>query len=372
VHHGGEPHAFEDHSYWGGYNIPRGAFTFHGLRYRARATEVRDDFLALPITDPGSTIGSGSGQWADHDYGMIMESRIRDDAHPNGYVREQTLDSDGQGHDLIYAANNSQHPDAPSKRFALDEGEMVYDLEEGWHVKDPSKLMHPNPMISFLRFNASARSSMRTKAFHKYTMQASGNIDADWSAALYRTPGIGYPAADELETALPDMMMGRRQLDLAGVGVRNAAFTAIMEPDAGDQGIYSGCVGPLNYDAVAAGGHGFYYYDETNTYWTIRLAATPEELVADASQRAKDCIQEATDALAGAEVSGADTLEGFLNEAKSALTTGQQILQAPVESAIGAEMARQSRALRRFAKSQVKARQVTEALNPPATLASPL
>ncbi|MEM1111221.1 MAG: hypothetical protein AAGI11_04875 [Pseudomonadota bacterium] len=364
VHHGGEIHAMEPAESWG-YGVPRGACIFHGLRYANTAIEVHDQIMSYPIGNVAAGMGSVGGQWADHGNGYIFESRYRSEEHPDGLVRTQTFDHEGRGHDILYTGNSALHAGAPSGNHGHDEGVLNYDIERGWHTYDPSTFMHPNLLIASARMTAGPGGAERNRCYYRLAIPASGEIDEQWVERLYCTPAEDAPSAAQTPGRQADIIAGKYQ-NKASPAHRGNAFTAIMFPDDGDQGTYSGCVGPISYDLPAsAASHGYFYYDETNAYWTIRLADTPMKMLTDARARATEDGERARALMADLDNDNPGTryLKNFLSQHTQALTAGDKTA-ADLETLEGNQrMAGLSRALRRYTSAQVRARQVINAFN---------
>ena len=360
VHHGGEAHMMEPEESWG-YGVARGPVTFHALRYKSSAIEARDYQFEIPIGDVGGPLMSGGGLWADRDNGFAFESRYRDKMHPNGLVRERTYDHGGKGHDLLYAGNSALHAEASDANHGHEPGSLSYDIERGWHTYDLSKAAHPDLMRAWMRMTAAGDGAERMYTFYQNAIPASGSIDETWLNELYRLAASEYPETKNLRSEIVRRTSEKKGHPPASPAHRTNAFYANMTPDNGDQGLYSACVGPLRYDLPPNGAnHGYFYYDETNTYWTLRLAKTPEEMIDDAQKRAKRDIEDAargirdiTDAHAGRKY-----LESFLDLSQKALAEADAIIASgPTDDHIQ-EPARLARALRRVTHAQVRARQV--------------
>ncbi|MGW5144799.1 hypothetical protein [Rhodococcus koreensis] len=123
---------------------------------------------------------------------------------------------------------------------------------------------------------------------------------------------------------------------------RGNAFTAVVEPAAGR---YSACVGPADrYVEVREPSHGYYYYDETGEFWTVRLLDHPAAVVDDALDTAATAVAHARTAL---ESLGRDLprAERWLQEASESLTSARTE-GTPDQAARSAVLAESSRRLR--------------------------
>ena len=370
VHHGGEVHAMETADTWG-YGVPRGACTFHGLRYANSAKDAYEQIMSYPIGNVGSAMGSAGGQWADNENGYAFESRQRTDEHPGGLVREHTFDHDGKGHDLLYTGNSALHADAPSANHGHAEGALDYDIERGWHTYDAAHFAHPNLMVAAGRMTAGPGGAERNKCYFELSIPWSGQIDDSWVERLYCTPAKDTVTAEQQSQRHMDILSGDYRA-AASPAHHGNAFTSLTFPDDGDQGLYSGCIGPLKYDLPPnMSTHGYFYYDETNAYWTLRLAESPEALLDDAHTRAEADLATAQDELQklAGDNPGLPYLNAFASKGSEALQAGK-VLAQQVSAAVpqNDRLAALSRALRRFTVAQVRARQVINALHPIAPL----
>jgi|GEM_PF-1269434 len=362
IHHGGEPHMMEPPETWG-YGVPRGALTFHSLQHHNSTEDVLSLQFSIPIGDVGSVIGSGGGQWVDTQQGIIIESRHRSEEHPEGVIRKSTFDSEGHKHDILYAGNNSMAPDAPSCNHGFEEGALTYDVERGWYARDPVAMMHKNPMVSALRVTASQVNADRSKTFYAHSIPASGSINAEWVERMYSTPS-DYSEPSDVSTDVLRMSAGEI-LYTSSPAHRGNACTAVIQPDNGDQGLYSLAIGPIRYDLPPRGGtHGYFYHDETNEMWTIRLAATKEELVEDAADRAEAYLLEANQLLRKLEQKEDELEHLFRFKARAEQSLAKHAELKPDATDPRKYNSDLARKLRHITRAQVRARQIVHALRP--------
>jgi hypothetical protein len=104
-------------------------------------------------------------------------------------------------------------------------------------------------------------------------------------------------------------------------------------------------------------------YHETNAFWELKLEETPEEMLTYARDRAVQYIQEASELYVNLDHHNPayDTLGDFLTTARAELKAGDA--EAEEQDSIGGL----ARLVRFYTRAQVRARQVINALVPPAT-----
>lgn len=367
IHHGGGLHGIEAADDRG-YGLRRGASVFHNLRFANSAKEALQNELNWPIGDVGTVLGSVGGFYADATYGYVCEARPSSGVGEDPIVRERSYDEAGRSYQFLYANNNSLHPRS-SAGFGAPEHGYQFNVVEGWVQDRPASVAS----LSEIRF-ASALSTKSSQGRNRYlfdSMRATyGSIDLDEMARIYSTGAPERYRSDGLR-------MSHKEREAAwlngmpwpsSICHRVNAFTAIMKPDNGDRGVYMGCIGPASGTALMhIPGHGYYYYNESNEFWEIRLRNTPEALLNDAKQSAARLLRKAEDALKLTRAdrphsSGPDYLEGVLARARDAFARGEEAYAA-VNHNDNAETVRTiSRALRQFTVCQVYAKQMMTSL----------
>ncbi|WP_028923846.1 hypothetical protein [Pseudonocardia acaciae] len=360
VHHGGASGG-EPRDQWG-YGVRRGAATFHALQFADSAAEARDMMLRLPVGDAGVTLGTAGGLWADGERAFCFEARNGCPDDPDPIIREATYDAYGSPHDFLYANNNALSPRSGHLNGAPRTG-YEYSLAGGWHTVDP-RVIHEAPGPIAIRRLITKTSEGRNRFHYRAMMEGYGRIDLDYLDALYHTSGE-IPPGDVREVA-ERWHAGERWN--SSVAHRGNAFTALMAPRADGSGTYRACVGPAARGlATPDPGHGYYYVDETNAFWEITLAASPAEVLADAERRARAHLAHASEALAafdGCPEAGAE-LARLMHLAESELAGAGR---DSGHRAADAQPAGLSRRLRSATRAQVRAKQVAEAVRPPAGL----
>lgn len=374
VHHGGGLHGIEETSDRG-YGLRRGASVFHNLRFADTAADALGNEMGWPIGDVGTILGSVGGFYADGRYAYVCEARPSNAVGSDPILRELSFDEQGRSYEFLYANNNSMHPRSAAGFLAPDQG-YAFNPVEGWVQNRPADLAYLGD-----RQLAPALSTKSSQGRNRYLFEslkaAHGRIDVDVMARIYSTSAPERYREDGQRMSHAE----REQAWLGGspwpssICHRVNAFTAVMRPDDGDQGLYMGCVGPANRRALMhIPGHGYYYHDEANEFWEIRLRRTPGEMLEDAKLRASQLLDDARRRLDGARrvspgVAGSAYLAGLIQRADNALQEGMEC-----ESSMGGgdgegqgqgnggDAARRlSRALRRYTTCQVRAKQaITE------------
>ncbi|QRG06241.1 hypothetical protein EZH22_25260 [Xanthobacter dioxanivorans] len=362
VHHGGA-NTGEPREEWG-YGLRRGSATFHLLQFAATAAEARDIQIGWPVGDTAISLGTVGGLFADAGYGCSIEARPGSPHAPAPIIREATYDALGRGYSFLYATNNAIDPRSRWLNAAPAEG-CLYNLAGGWHTFDPKAIFSGDAGEAFRRLS-SKNSEGRNRQFYASFMAGYGRIDATYMMAVYRHSGA-IPHGDYDEVCAEWHKGAQWNCSAAH---RANAFTVVMEPDAVGTGKYHACVGPANR-AVACRdpGHGYYYFDETNAFWTLTLAATPEEVAQDAGKTARSEIGRADRMFEGLsrDFAGRTLLGGYLDLAKAALKEAEALSAGMDLTDRDARLARLAKMTRCFTRAQVRARQVIEAIQPPPT-----
>lgn len=352
VHHGGVPATnCEPKEDWG-YGIRRGVFTFHALRFADNVDEAERMVLSSPIGDVGTVLGYVGGFWADSKRGSVIECRkplvIR-----NAGVMGET--------DFLYAHNNVQHPDL-AEYLPPPAGALSWDPHGGWY--NPSPLgWGENPEEYFRVFLTKCSHSANLYSFHMLD-QYKGEVDVEFMKMLYRQSAtLPQGSLADLEAAF---VTG--QYWPSSVGHSGNAFVSIMKPEDGDEGLYYGCVGAAarNVEPKMPGGY-YYYADNPHSFWELKLASSPANVIAAARQRAEADLDTAKAELEKLNEDSAYTaLDKVLSHASVDYRKGRYY-EALAERSKGNESVYNwSKAVRAFTKSQIRARQVYNALVPPA------
>lgn len=360
VHHAGA-NTGEPMSEWG-YGVRRGPTTLHALQFCSSAAAALEQEQRYPVGDAGISLGTAGGLYADRHFGCAVEARPGAPDSRNPIVRTHSYDALGNSYDFLYANNNALAPQSAHLNVPPPGG-YQYSLAGGWYTRDWAEInADPGPK-AFRRHNTRS-SEGRNRYAYRMMMQGYGRIDLSYMAMVYRQSG------EVPEGSLADQ---RRSWEAgepwnSSTAHRGNAFTALMKPSSAD-GIYCGCVGPANRAVQVRGPeHGYRYHDETNAFWELRLRGNPKAVAAAALEQAQVDLAEArrlADA-AGAAHAGAHMFAKWLAQSTEHLRQAQQLHAQAYSTKDDSNLAVISRCLRAGTRAQVRARQVIEALNPPA------
>lgn len=362
VHHGGA-NTGEPVEQWG-YGVRRGPATFHILQNCSTAVEAREAHKRFPVGDSGISLGTVGGMFADARYGFSMEARAGAPAEWKPILREHSYDVYGTAFDFLYANNNAMDPASAHLNVPPPEG-YRYTVAGGWFTRSWEQInAEPGPK-AFRRLNT-RNSEGRNRYAYRMMMEGYGRVDIDYMTMVYRQSG-------EMPPGTLDEIQRLWQSDTpwnSSTAHRANAFTAIMNPRAGEDGAYFGCVGPANRAVQPRGPeHGYYYFDETNAFSELRLRKSPTAVLQAGISTAADDIQQARQLSAGIGKghAGAAQFSAWLDEAESQLRNATTLAAERAPQDHDAALAQISRALRCATRAQVRARQVAEAIAPPPT-----
>jgi hypothetical protein len=356
VHHGGGPKWIEPKETWG-YGIRRAASVFHIMRFANSAREARQMEEEFPIGDNGSgDPGTAGGFYADDKYGYIFESR-RDPV----LLREAGLMGET---DFLYATNAPVHPEVARAPWrAESSGEWAFDENAGWLPPTaPGKITFQTFLLSLKKPHiiglewAGYNSFHRNRSMFDILNRGVGNIDLDYMKMMYRRSGK-LP-----EGSRKQIVAGYSKGEWSEIPASNSAnaTVTIMKPS---EGIFAHCVGPARRGLSPLSAKQFAHpiRNETNSFWELKLGDDPKVLIEHARKAAAEYIGEAEQLVAQLDrTSPAHArLKGFLESATFEIEAGDSSRRNGV---IG--LARIARA---YTRAQVRARQVINALVPPAT-----
>jgi len=361
VHHGGGLHALEP-SDERGYGLRRGASTFHNLRFANSATQAYENELSWPIGDVGSILGSVGGFYADKSGAYVLEGRIGAEGSHDPVVRHKAIEGD-QSYDFLYANNNSVHPRS-SKGFLPPEEGYQHDSVEGWFANQPFSA-YPASNAPGIAVALSTKSSQgRNRYMFEALKGRNGTVDLSEMVAIFRT---GAP--DRVDASGVPLTHAQKEVAWASGAEwpsstthRLNAFTAVMAPDRGDQGLYLGCVGPGSGRALMhTPGHGYSYYDEPNEFWQIRLAATPCEMAETAEGLAEELMAKTDAAIRISRLRLLPDALAMLEAVRDNAANDLEKAKGELPAAHG-NVATIARALRGYTRAQVRAQQILREL----------
>jgi len=363
IEHGGEMRMIEPKEAWG-YGIRKGTSVFHVLRFANSAKEALEMELSFPVGDVGRPMGSAGGFYADSTTGYVLESR-----HNPTILREAGVLGET---DYLYANNSAMHPQAGKAGWMQpDKENWGWDTHGGWY---PTKFTAFS-LLNAIKMKPEERNLMALRNMYKNSCgrgryvfgmisQALGTVDLDFMRKLYRKSG-SFPAGTLKEIREKYNKTG--EWGEYSIGHATNALVAVMKPDNGSQGSYALCVGTAARGlAPNSPTRATPIYGETNAFWEITLADSPQGVAAAARQCAQETIQQA-----GTQISKLSTtdaafapLKVLLELAQSELNKGLTQEDAAKSATGNEEVYERARATRSFTRAQVRALQVCKALDP--------
>jgi hypothetical protein len=360
VHHAGGAPLGEPASQWG-YGLKRGATVFHCLRYANNARDALKLEMSFPVGDAGVINGSPGGFYADSTYAYALEGRPGAPNCKEPFLREYSFDSQGNRYAVLYANNNAISPRSTQSWCPPPQG-YRYGAVEGYYAWDENEVFaQPSQTIGFRAVTKS--SAIRNRYAFEMLKRRYGKIDLDYLFAMYRTSAPRRPGSHS--DHLRDWRTGAPWT--GSIAHRMNNFVAFTKPE---EGLYYGCVGPAERHVSPLGNratHGFYLYDETNSFWQLRLGTGPREVAQAALEHAETLIRESTDVLSSMSAShGArNAIAAYHAQAESELHQGRKALHAAAEIAgRTASAAAFAKAVRHLTRSHVRANQVMNVVRP--------
>jgi hypothetical protein len=354
VEHGGMPKMVEPKKDWG-YGIRMGAAVFHILRFANSAREAQQMELAMPVGDVGSGgFGSLGGFWVDSDYGYIIDSR-KDPIiiHEAGDCGET---------DFLYAANHPLHPESGQAPWMqADKDSWHYDPHGGWYAdyRPIKKIGIDEEVIIQSLGNGFIGSRDRSLYLFHVLDRAVGRIDFEYMKMINRQ-GCTLPAEPWKESVAYFKKTG--QWTNVTTGHASNADVVVTKPDRGNHGRYALCVGTAKRGlAPCMPTWCSPIFNETNAYWEVQLASSPEEVTKCARQKASEYIDQACHLFT--ELDPHDPaykpLQSLLSKAEEEFNLGNHD-----ESGSNIELSQWAKATRSYTRAQVRALQVIQALLP--------
>ena len=269
--------------------------------------------------------------------------------------------------DFLYATNAPIHPGIAQAPWREDSsGEWSFDKHAGWFPPSaPGKINFKTFLMSFkqphmIGIEWSAYNSFyRNRSMYGILNRGVGSIDMAYMKMMYRRSGT-LPAGGEKE-----IVAGYGKGEWGEIPASNSAnaTVTIMKPS---DGIFCHCVGPARRGLTPLSAKLFAnpMYHETNAFWELKLEDSPGTMVTYVRDRAQEYIQEAEALFAGLDRRdpACGSVDGFLAAARSELEAGDAARARAGDAVAG--LARRARA---YTRAQVRARQVINALVPPAT-----
>ncbi|MDO8776287.1 MAG: hypothetical protein Q7K57_47775 [Burkholderiaceae bacterium] len=358
VHHGGA-NTGEPLEQWG-YGVRRGPSTFHLLQFCTDAAKARRALRAFPVGDSGISLGTVGGLFADSNYGFSLESRPGAPDAVREIIREHSYDMNGRPCDFLYANNNALAPESGHLNCPPSDG-YQYTVAGGWFTLDWDQI-NAEPGPKALRRLNTRSSEGRNRYAYKKMIEGYGRIDIEYMKMVYRQSG---------ETPMGSFEEIQKRWQSgepwnSSTAHRGNAFTAVMRPQRGEDGVYLGCVGPANAAVHSRGPeHGYHYFDETNVFSELRLRRDPEGVL-DAALDQADGDRALARALlreVGRNHPAAVVFNGWLHEADAEFVKATQLRVDLISDSRAKRLAVLSRGLRAAIRTQVRSRQICEAVS---------
>lgn len=364
VHHGGGPKWAEPKQYWG-YGIRRAVSVLHVLRFANSAREALEMEMALPIGDIGlGDPGHPGGFYADSEYGYVIEGRKDPTIIREAGVMGET--------DFLYAANAPIHPDiqqVPWRQTNNDQWE--YDPQGGWYpISAMSKINFQSMMASMdephvigVQF-AAKNSCYRNRYMFNTLNRAVGQIDIEYMKMMFRqSHTVPGNTIKELRKTYDEGAWNE-----VSCGNATNALVVVTKPS---EGYFAHCVGAASRGMAPMSPKTFAnpIYAETNAFWELNLADSPAEISKAGRQIAEQVLQEAQAAMSENTLTGAAAtrLKVLLSQAEHEYSLALDYETAAILDKTNSAIYERAQAIRAYTRVQVRARQIINALYPPAT-----
>ena len=369
VHHGGGPKFLEPKQYWG-YGVRRAASVVHIMKFAYSAKDALEMELAMPIGDVGSgDQGTVGGFYADDNYGYVIEGRKDPVA-----IREAGLMGET---DFLYANNSAIHPDVvKSEWMSKTKDQWIWDPHGGWKPKKAvgmtksiglflqwasGRLSTNEVMLRGMMMGYANSCERNNYAFSKLDY-AKGKIDPEYLKMMYRNGGI-LPEGSWRKIVKNYKKTG--DWGKISIGHASNALIAIMKPS---EGLFSLCTGPAKRGlSPLLPGSNLPIFNETNSFWEIKLSSSPSGVAEYAKKRAQEYIADALAVLTKLEATNSayKSLKHLLNQAQSELKEGKAYEDSAEATVDNEALYNLAKATRSYTRAQVKAKQVFNALIPP-------
>lgn len=369
IEHGGQPRIIEPKNCWG-YGLRRATSVFHILRYANSAKEALAMEMSFPIGDVGMDNGTVGGFYADSGYGYVLESRkdpviVRE----SGYMGET---------DFLYANNSAMHKDAAQagwmRQDQAESGDWRWDAHGGWYPEHVTgfrlgELFKGGERQAFGALRGMYRGCLKRNLYaYKMLNRGVGHIDMEYMKMLYRHSGT-----------VPDKpwKQANREYNKTGlwgdVSVGNASngIITVTRPDDGNEGLYAVCTGEAKRGITPSSPFFASYcpmYNETNAFWEVKLAGTPEGTANYAWRKAEEYLSETETLLKGntriVNPATVSYLEELASRSRNHLNRGKEAMAGAGKAPEGKGVYEWARAARAFTRAQVYALMVRDMIEP--------
>ncbi len=334
------------------YSVPLSLQIQHTLRFASNAT----DALTMELVYPRGT--RAVGLWADiSGDAFVLECRDPKVVRRAGDHGEQ---------DFLYATNNCLDESLKPFLKNMIGWPLDYYPHGGWNPSD---------------MNSVGRCLYMWNALHNYH----GKVDMDFVKMMLRFPTQRvYPILDEVPTQIYKVLGVDWNTHIGHLANQRVG---IMLPDNGDKGLYYLCTGPLDRHVERltershlstdiatrraeqlTAGSSFFQIAATHTFFELRLASSPEDIVTAAKKRAQYDLYYANKELRKLtywDVPYAP-LDAIFNKAAAECQKGDYYLVLAQKTKGNESVCNYAKSVRGFTRCQAYARQVYESLVPPA------
>jgi hypothetical protein len=324
-----------------GEGVPRVFLLMHGLRFANSAEEAKDITLSIP--NPG---GRQGGIWADvSDNALVIENRDnpRVIRRPGNHGER----------DFLYATNN-----------------LFSEELKGCYKPPPGQRVVFFPHVGYLGTEGSLGSIGRNfglwNLFHNYH----GEVDLDFGKMMWRFQGPPLPY-DTIDEAVEDYDRSQSRLWNAHICQTGNAMVGILQPDDGDEGLLHvshGCAA-RGVDSPTYAGGVVVRLRPTYSFFELKLASNPRNVSGAAQTRARYDLWNAYQELEKIDYSNVQfaPLDEILNQAVIEWQKGWFYTDEAGETRGNEAVVKWAKAIRCWTRCQCYARQVYNALIPPAT-----
>lgn len=333
AHHGSGPYGSKVT-----YGIPVCFATMNTLRFANNANEALNMQLSY------TTIAKRAmGIWADiHGNGYVIESNDPPAFRKSGDYNER---------DFLYASNPF----------------LIWDLGD-YELPHPQRGLNYVPQIGFIGIGTSISGSDRSAQLWNLLHNYHGEVDLEFIKMMWRFPGKppAYPTLEEADAAYIFTQGTGWNIH---VGTQDNSAVVMGKPDDGDKGLYYVSNGSLcRASSPFAPRRHAYRVAPIYSFYQLQLAASPGAVVSAARDRAQYDLYYAN--LKLSKLNYWDTpyapLNEIFNRAAAEWRKGFEYQNLAGVTTGSEDINYYSKALRGFTSSQAFAKQVYNALVPPA------
>jgi hypothetical protein len=323
-----------------GEGVPRVFLLMHGLRFADSTEEAKDITLSIPT--PG---GRQGGIWADvGGNALVIENRD----NPRVIRRP----GDHGERDFLYATNN----------LFSEELKGCYKPPAGQSV-----LFFPH--VGYLGTEGSLGSIGRNFGLWNLLHNYHGEVDLDFGKMMWRFQGPPLPY-ETIDEAVEDYYRSQARLWNAHICQTGNAMVGVLQPDRGDEGVIHvshGCAA-RGVDSPTYAGGVVVRLRPTYSFFELKLASNPRNVSRAAQTQARYDLWNAYQELSKLDHWDAPyaPLDDMLNQAVVEWQKGWFYTDEAGDGGGNEAVVKWARAVRCYTRCQCYARQVYNALVPPA------